>query len=177
MATVARTRHVLATSRGLTTLEQEFLFTGAGADAANIAAVLRTAPLVGNASIFGNRPGVEGPGTGSVRELRGFSPAPGFRFDVEMTERDEGVVVVRFSQPDRRVPYLHGAFVWTISDAGGGAVLAEAINTERALQIGEAPLTGPKPSLRRWLFFRVGHGQVMRRATHNIAALAGSAEA
>lgn len=174
MATVARTRHTLATSRGLTTLEQEFRF--ADADAAGISAVLRTSPLVGSASIFGDRPGVEGPRTDTTRELLGFSPAPGFRFDVAMTERDEGVLLLRFSQPDRSVPYLQGDFLWTVTDTRGGAVLAEDINTDRALEIGEAPLDGPKPSLRRWLFFRLGHGQVMRRATHNIAELVGRSE-
>ena len=53
-----------------------------------------------------------------------------------------------------------------------GAEFDEEINTEHAQSLGAALLTGPKPSLRRWLFFRIGHAQVMRDATERIAGLA-----
>jgi len=105
------------------------------------------------------------------RTLRGFSPAPGFRFDVELTKHENGVFRVQFSQPDRKVPYLGGGFVWMVTDDGDGAVFDEHINTERAAEVAGEPLSGPRPSLRRWLFFRAGHRQVMARATANIAAL------
>ena len=71
------------------------------------------------------------------------------------------------------MPYLQGSFVWAVSDAGDGAVFDEQINTERALQVAAEPLTGPRPSLRRWLFFRAGHKQVMAKATANLATLVG----
>ena len=171
MATVTRTDHVLGSRQGLTTLEQRFLFAGGEATAAGVAHVLLTAPLIGADSVFGERPGEEGPRTSSSRALRGFSPAPGFRFDVDLARQDGGVFVVRFSQPDRGVPYLQGDAVWTVSDESGGAALHEEINTERALQVSSDPLSGPRPSLRRWLFFRIGHKQVMSRAASNIAAL------
>lgn len=167
--TVRRTRHELGRRDGQTTLEQRFHFEGADAEA--IAEVLRNAALVGDASVFGNRPGREDDRSGETRSLRGFSPAPGFRFDVDLVDRDDGRLVVRFTQPDREVPYLAGAFVWAMVDEPGGAALDEQINTELAMGIVDAPLGGGGPSLRRWLFFRVGHQQVMRGATRNIAAL------
>lgn len=171
MVTVQRTSRELGTRRGLPTLEQRFRFAGPGVTAAAIVGVLRTARLIGDASVFGDRPGVEGPSGDARRTLQRFSPAPGFRFDVELTRQDDGVVLIRFSQPDRPVPYLQGDLVWTVADDAGGAVLDEQINTERALQVAREPLSGPRPSLRRWLFFRVGHTQVMNRATSNIAML------
>ncbi len=170
MTTVVRTNHVLGNREGLTTLEQRFSF-GGGANAAAIARVLLTAPLTGAGSVFGDRPGEAGPRTASSSTLRGFSPAPGFRFDLDLTQHDDGVLLVQFSQPDRSVPYLQGDLVWTISDEATGAVIDEQINTERAFRVATEPLSGPRPSLRRWLFFRVGHKQVMTRATNNIAAL------
>lgn len=170
MITVQRTRRRLGSRPGLTTLEQRFLFEGPGATATAIIGVLRTARLIGAASVFGDRPGVEG-ASGESRTLRLFSPAPGFRFDVEFALHDDGVCLVRFSQPDRTIPYLRGHLLWTIADDAGGAVLDEQVNTERALHVAGEPLSGPRPSLRRWLFFRAGHAQVMRRATGNIAAL------
>lgn len=167
--TVRRARHELGTREGQTTLEQRFHFEGADAEA--IAGVLRNAALIGDESVFGNRPGREGDRSGETRSLRGFSPAPGFRFDVDLTGAGDGTFVIRFSQPDRKAPYLEGAFVWTVVDEPGGAALDEQINTEPAMEIVDAPLGGGGPSLRRWLFFRVGHRQVMRGATRNIAAL------
>ncbi len=171
MTSVERTTHVLGSRQGLTTLEQRFRFAGDGANAAAIAGVLLTAPLTGGDSVFGDRPGEEGPRTDVSRTLRGFSPAPGFRFDVDLAQPDEGVFLVRFSQPDRNVPYLQGDLVWTVSDEGDSAVLDEQINTERAFRVAGEPLSGPRPSLRRWLFFRAGHKHVMSRATNNIAGL------
>lgn len=171
MTTVERTRHVLGSRQGLTTLEQRFRFEGAGATAAAIAGVLLTAALTGGESVFGDRPGEEGPRTDTSRTLRGFSPAPGFRFDVDLAQQDGAVFLVRFSQPDRKVPYLHGDLLWTVADEAGGAVLDEQINTEQAFQVASEPLSGPRPSLRRWLFFRAGHTRVMSRATNNIALL------
>lgn len=171
MAMVERTRRALGSRQGLTTLEQRFRFTGPGATAAAITGVLSTAPLTGDGSIFGDRPGVERPTADARRTLRAFSPAPGFRFDVELARRGDGVFVVRFSQPDRTVPYLQGDLVWTVADHDVGAVLDEQINTQRALEVASEPLHGPRPSLRRWLFFRAGHPQVMRRATNNITTL------
>lgn len=176
-----RTRHAIGRSDGLTTLVQTFRFPGA-VTASAIGGVLRTAPLVGPASvpsIFGDRPGEEeraaAGGESGARRLRRFSPAPGFRFDVELTERAPGVFVASFSQDDRRTPYLVGDAIWFVNDGpdgSGGAVFEEEINTERALAHGASPLTGPKPSLRRWLFFRVGHSKVMTDATRRVAALA-----
>lgn len=65
--------------------------------------------------------------------------------DVDLTQLDRSLVL-RFSQP-------------------------EQINTDRALQIVGQPLGGRKTSLRRWLFFRLGHQRVMVGATKAIAAL------
>lgn len=169
MTKVIRTRSVLGRRGNLTTLEQQFRFTGASAGA--VTGLLLTAPLTGPDSIFGDRPGTEDPGSESTRTLRGFSPAPGFRFDVELSRPEKHVLLVRFSQPDRRVPYLRGELVWRVFDENGAAVLEEQINTERAMEVASDPLTGPRPSLRRWLFFRAGHKQVMSRATDNLASL------
>jgi hypothetical protein len=58
-----------------------------------------------------------------------------------------------------------------VEDGADGAVLSEHINTERAFQVAKEPLRGSRPSLRRRLFFRVGHKRVMSEATNNIAAL------
>ncbi len=157
---------------GRTTLEQQFRFEGASAGA--LVDVLLSAPLVGAGSVFGTRPGREEARNGEGRRLRGFSPAPGFRFDVDLTRWDGGFMV-RFSQPARRVPYLQGGLLWALRDVEGGVVLDEQINTEAALVAGAQPLGGPRPSLRRWLFFRAGHPQVMKRATRNLAALVAGA--
>ncbi len=170
MARVTRTLHELGKYEGLATLRQRFHFEGNLVTAARIRDILLTAPLIGKDSVFGDRPGQEGPAPTS-RMLIGFSPAPGFRFDVNLEERNGGLFVVRFSQPDLRIQYLQGDFVWTLTDERDGADLAEEINTEAALSIVRQPLKGDKPSLRRWLFFRVGHRQVMSAATANIAGI------
>ena len=166
---VRRITHELTRHQGRDALEQRFLF--AGVEAATVADVLLTAPLVGDSSVFGNRPGDEEERTDTSRVLGGFSPAPGFRFDVELSSEDASIFVVRFSQPARRVPYLEGDVLWTVVDDTDGALFNEQINTELALQSVSMPLGGDRPSLRRWLFFRVGHKQVMRGATRNIAAI------
>lgn len=171
MAVVVRQiAHEYRPRQGGDTLHQRFRFQGPGVSAAAIADVLATEPMVGERSIFGTRPGREVSGPGRTRGVRGFSPAPGFRFDVDVTEQD-GSLVLRFSQPDRREPYLEGEALWTISDDADGAVLDEQINTERALEVVTQPLDGPRRSLRRWLFFRLGHRRVMAGAMDNIAAL------
>ena len=171
MATVERTHHAVGRRERLTTLEQRFRFRGSGASASGVSAILLDAPLTGADSVFGERPGEVGPRTAASRSLRAFSPAPGFRFDVDLAQHDAATFLVRFSQPDRTLPYLQGEVVWTIADDEGGVLLEEAINTERALRLASEPLDGPRPSLRRWLFFRAGHKQVMTRATNNIAVL------
>jgi len=169
-------RHITrsAPATGTTTLEQKFLFRGRPASAEAVGDLLMTAPLVGEDSIFGARPGKEQPNAADGRSLRGFSPAPGFRFDVDLTRQAATTFLVRFSQPDRTTPYLAGELVWLLSDAADGAELDEQINTERAMAIATDSLGGPRPSLRRWLFFRLGHKQVMNGAAANIASLLGS---
>lgn len=171
MTTAVRVNHVLGSRQGLATLQQRFRFDGEGAHAATIVRILLSARLTGDDSVFGARPGEEGPRTESSRTLRRFSPAPGFRFDVHLSLQDVGVFLVRFSQPEREVPYLEGDLVWTVVDEGAGAVLDEQINTEQAFHTAREPLRGPRPSLRRWLFFRAGHKRVMSLATNNIAVL------
>lgn len=167
-----RIRHARGRNAGETTLEQTFQFE-ADVNAAMVADLLRSAPLVGEGSIFGDRPGHEETDDAGSRHLRGFSPAPGFRFDVDLAERDEGVFVASFSQPHSRRPYLEGDVVWLLRDESGGTLFHEEINTDLALATGGGqPLSGEGPSLRRWLFFRVGHAQVMRGAIDNIARLA-----
>lgn len=171
MITVERAERNRGRRNGLVTLEQRFRFEGPGVSATAIGDLLLQAPLTGDGSIFGERPGAEGPRSTASRSLRAFSPAPGFRFDVHLERRDAGLFSVRFAQPDRKVPYLQGVFMWGIEDGNGGAVFHEQINTVRALEVGGEPVSGPKPSLRRWLFFRMGHERVMAAATTNIAAL------
>ena len=165
---VQRTHYSHRRSGGHDQLEQRFRFTGV--TAAAVSQLLMTAPLVGEESVFGGRPGVEVEGRAGSRRLSGFSPAPGFRFDVDLTERAGGFVV-HFSQPDRAVPYLQGDLVWDISQDGDGVVFDEQINTAAALEAVDERLHGPRPSLRRWAFFRVGHKQVMRGAVTNMASL------
>ncbi len=157
--------------RGLATLEQRFAFAGPAASADAIERVLLTAPLTGPGSIFGERPGTERVGDLPVRSVRDFVPAPAFRFDVELERLDTHVILVRFSQPDRRRPYLRGELVWTVADNADGATLDEQINTTGCRERGVEPLGGVRPSLRRWLFFRVGHRRVMDTAMANVAAL------
>lgn len=170
MTTVQRlvSRHRYRGGRGV--LEQRFRFEGGSVDAESIARVLLNAPMIGTGSVFGNRPGREGERTTESRRLHGFSPAPGFRFDVELT-RSEGSFIVRFAQPDRRVAYLRGCALWILSDQVGGAELDEQVNTERALAAVGEPLGGNRPSFRRRLFFTVGHKRVMVAAMRNVATL------
>ena len=164
---VQRVRFVRGSEQGRDTLEQRFEFAGDGVDADAIADVLLNAPLTGENSVFGNRPGKETARTDGSRSMVGFSPAPGFRFDVAITPHDRSFHV-RFTQPDRTVPYLQGDLLWSISDETHGAVFDEQINTQQALAVLTEPLTGDRRSLRRWLFFRMGHKQVMSRATRNL---------
>jgi len=168
---VSRISHVLGKREGLTTLVQRFRFDGGGVDAAAIATLLVTAPLTGAGSVFGSRPGEEAERTETIRRLKGFSPAPGFRFNVELMRQEGDAFVVRFSQPDRNVAYLEGDLLWVITDEPGGTVLEEQINTERAMESVSQSLGGHRFSLRRWLFFRLGHKQVMSGATKNLASL------
>lgn len=179
---VRRTRRERGDREGETTLGRTFVFSD-GITASAVAEALRTAPLVGDGSIFGGRLGSEvalGDRGHATRDLCGFSQAPGFRFDVDLaepsgecggTDRDVPVLVASFSQPDRATPYLAGDAVWFVSDGLEGARLDEEINTERAA-VGPQPLAGARPSLRRWLFFRVGHAKVMAEVAERIARLA-----
>lgn len=170
-ADVERTELEHGSRQGLTTLAQRFVFSGDGLSAAGLASLLMHAPLVGERSVFGNRPGREEPAAGSgSRTVRNFSPAPGFRFDVELTRLEE-TILVRFSQPGRSRPYLQGQLAWILEDVPTGVALDEQVNTDRAMTLVDEPLSGARSSLRRWLFFRVGHVRVMRGATRNLAAL------
>ena len=164
---VRRVSFVHGSEGGRDTLEQRFRFEGDGISADQIASVLLNSPLIGEKSVFGNRPGEETARTDGSRNVVGFSPAPGFRFDVAITPRN-GSFRVRFTQPDRTVPYLQGDLLWSIADEPDGAVFDEQINTQRALAVVTEPLGGDGRSLRRWLFFQMGHKQVMSRATRNI---------
>jgi hypothetical protein len=168
---VARTAYTHSRHGDRDTLEQRFEFSGGEASAGAITDVLLTAPLTGAGSVFGNRSGTEREGTERSRSLRGFSPVPGFKFDVDLSFQGEGVFAVRFTQPDRNVPYLQGDVMWTVADRPGGATFDEQVNTEAALEVVSEPLGGSSPSLRRWLFFRVGHKAVMAGAARNIAEL------
>ena len=167
---VRRITYLHSRADGRDTLVQRFQFNGPSADADAIRDILLTAPLIGDNSVFGNCAGEETNATDRARTVRGFSPAPGFRFDVDITQT-EGKFLVRFSQPERNMPYLQGDLLWTIHDDSTGAVLDEQINTQQASEAGAEPLGGPQLSFRRWLFFRIGHKQVMTGASRNIAAL------
>ncbi|MGI9605949.1 MAG: hypothetical protein ACR2P0_07390 [Acidimicrobiales bacterium] len=155
-------------------LAQTFRFGGVTSD--RLAEVLATAPMVGSASIFGNRTTKSTSTEGNVRRAIGFEPAPIplLCFDVEMTQQaaDNGLsVVLDFTQPARRNPYLAGQFVWFLEDDSDGALLREEINTPAALEIVGRPLHGSGRSLRRWLFFSGGHQRLMKDVVVNIEAL------
>lgn len=159
---------------GLRTLSQTFTF--AGADVDDVARVLAEAPLVGPNSVFGNKKVKSAAPPGKVRRTEGFEPAPVplLRFDVELRQEptDRGVhVLVEFSQPGRKHPYLEGQFVWLLSAGDQGAILNEEINTPTALDIIDRPLHGRRFSVRRWLFFAGGHKRLMAEATTNIRTL------
>jgi hypothetical protein len=151
------------------TLEQRFRL---GTSAERIATILLAEPLVGAGSVFGKRPGSEGAAAEGERHLRGFSPASMFRFDMRLRRVAPGIFVVQFSQPDRVTPYLSGELVWFLEDDTEGAVFDEQINTPRALEHAREPLGGAPRSLRRWIFFHVGHKQVMDVMMSNIATIA-----
>lgn len=158
----------------LRTLSQTFAFAGAHVD--DVARVLAQAPLVGANSVFGNKKVTSAGSSGEVRRMEGFEPAPLplLRFDVGFRQEptDTGVnVVVEFSQPGRKHPYLTGQFVWLLSDGDDGAILDEEINTPAALAMVDRPLHGHRFSARRWLFFAGGHQRLMAEATTNIRAL------
>jgi hypothetical protein len=155
-------------------LSQTFPFDGAAVD--DVARVLAEEPLVGPRSVFGDKKAKTAGAAGAVRRIEGFEPAPVplLRFDVELRQEptDDGVrVLVEFSQPGRKRPYLVGQFVWLLSAGGNGAVLDEEINTPTALEIVDRPLHGHRFSVRRWLFFAGGHKRLMTEATANIRAL------
>lgn len=184
MTTVKRTHSVVGTRDTLTTLEQRFRFEGRGITARGFADLLLAAPLVGPGSVFGNKKGQEDKDarTEKLRILRGFSPAPFFTFDLKIQRIDDSVkgsptFLVRFSQPDAFVPCVLGGCIWIFRDEGvraGVVVLDEQINTEKAAEVGAEPLTGESFSLRRALFFRIGHPKVMVQVTENLAALLAS---
>ena len=164
---------------GFGTLSQTFRFQSASMD--DLANVLANAPLTGTGSIFGNRKTRSVSSEGNVRGMTGFEPVPVplLRFDVEMRERrtETGIeVIVEFSQPDLRHPYLAGQFVWLLSDADNGkaAVLREEINTPSALSIVKRPLHGHRFSFRRFLFFAGGHKRLMKDVAANIRNLLAS---
>lgn len=161
---------------GLRTLTQTFRFPGATMD--DLARVLADAPLVGERSIFGQRKAKSTESHGEVRQMHGFEPVPVplLRFDVEMRQRrtEAGVqIIVEFSQPELKRPYLAGQFVWLLSDSDDrtAAVLREEINTPTALAIVERPLSGHRFSLRRFLFFSGGHERLMKAVASNIGRL------
>ena len=156
---------------GQPTLVQQFLFTDDGVTAPSIVELFLKAPLTGDNSIFGSRPGEERASAKDSRRVRSFSPAPGFRFDVELNRCEDGFIV-GFAQPGQKNPYLQGQLLWIVEDHPDGVLLNEQINTARALESVDRPVGGAKRSLRRWLFFKVGHKQVMSRAADNLAQLA-----
>jgi len=155
---------------GLYTLSQSFRFSGLSSH--DVATTILTKALVGEGSLFGNRPGTEVAAPEGERHLRNFSPAPGFRFDVHLRQAEAALLVVRFSQPSLDTPFLSGEFLWTFENERQGSLFSEEINTQPALDHVHHPLSGRRPSMRRWLFFRVGHPQVMNRLALNIARLA-----
>lgn len=155
-------------------LTQTFRFPGS--TAREVGTVLAAAPLVGASSIFGSRTVKATSTTDGVRRAVGFEPAPVplLRFDVEISQRDSAsgtVVMLEFTQPQRRRPYLAGQFVWLLADDADGAVLREEINTRAALEFVSLPLHGSAASLRRWLFFAGGHRRLMGDVVANISAL------
>jgi hypothetical protein len=160
----------LGERKGLTTLEQRFVFEGVTVP--RLAQVIWSKPLVGDGAIFGNM-AREGQDTPRGRLARDFRPAATFCFDVRIRKESEEMFIINFSQPDRETPYLDGDALWLIyeSPTGEGTVLVEHINDRVALEKRAAPLQGAKPSLRRWLFFKFGHASAMDAITNRIARL------
>ena len=155
-------------------LRQTFRFRGATAD--DLARVLADAPWVGDRSIFGHRAVRSAGASGETREIIGFEPLPVplIRFDVKMSQQraeSHVQVLIEFSQPQRKRPYLAGQFVWLLSDEDGDALLQEEINTPVALGIVDRPLHGRGWSLRRYLFFAGGHERLMKDVEANVRAL------
>ena len=161
---------VLAKNRDLDTLRQSFRISEVPSE--TVADILMNAPMVGSGSLFGARPGIEAASEDGSRHLQAFSPAPGFQFDLQLKRVEALVFVVRFSQPDRASPYLAGELAWFLNNEGPGCLFNEEINTPEAAKLCKEPLRGTSPSLRRWLFFRVGHPQVMTKLMTNLAELA-----
>ena len=173
MPTIRRTHHTLGTTAdGYVTLVQRFRFTDV--DASRIADVLWTAELVGPDAVFAGKTFARTRDDEGARHIAGFVPAPGFEFDVALRRHGARDFRVEFTQPALEVPYLDGEFLWRCLDVDGGAVFEEQINTDEARSIVGRPLTGPKPSLRRWLFFRFGHGAIMDEMANNLARLLGA---
>ncbi len=156
-------------------LAQTFRFPGASAE--QLTHVLATAPLIGDESIFGNRTVKSTSTDRDVRRAVGFEPAPIplLRFDVAIRqqESDTGtLVILEFTQPHRRRPYLAGQFVWQLHDGHQAtAVLQEDINTPTALGIVNRQLHGSPLSFRRWVFFTGGHHRLMKEVADNLRSL------
>lgn len=155
-------------------LAQTFRFSGV--TERQLARVLATAPLVGVGSVFGVRTAKSTSTSGTVRRAIGFEPAPIplLRFDVEMTQQETSsgtYVLLEFTQPQRRRPYLAGQFVRLLKTESDATVLQEEINTRAALEIVSRPLHGSALSPRRWLFFKGGHQRLMKGVAGNIRAL------
>lgn len=145
-----------------------------GATAGDLARVLATAPLVGDAAIFGRRTVRSSTTDPGVRRAEGFEPLPIplLRFDFSLTPvhaGDDVRVIIAFSQPHRKRPYLEGEFVWFLEDGA----LREEINTASALNVVDRPLHGRGISLRRFLFFSGGHRRLMEDVTANLRSLLG----
>lgn len=154
---------------GLMTLTQRFAFLGVSH--LKLAKVLWTRQLVGDGSILGDMAD-EGQDTPKGRLARGFSPGGGIKCDLRIKKvNEDGLFMLNFSQPDRETPYLSGDVLWTIyeSPTGEGAHLVEHINDRAALEKRALPLTGPKPSLRRWYFFKFGHAAAMDKIMKRLA--------
>ena len=159
----------LGRDRGLVTLQQCYRF--AAIPAARLAETLWTAPLIGAGSLFGAQPNAHVEDGPNERVVHDFAPAPGFRFDVAMRRPEPLVFIVALTQPRRPAPYLDGELLWQMADDPAGALFAEHINTAQAQAAGARALAGAARSLRRWLFFRVGHPQVMRQLMDRMATL------
>jgi hypothetical protein len=170
MTTVRRTGSPkIGERKGLVTLSQRFLFERTSVE--QLIKTIWARPLVGDGSIFGHM-AREGQDTPKGRLARDFRPAPTFCFDVRIRREGDAMFMVNFSQPGREVPYLEGDALWSLYDSptGEGALLVEHINDATALDKRCLPLTGKKPSLRRWLFFKFGHANAMDNIMKRIAA-------
>lgn len=157
---------------GKPSLVQKFTFSST--TGAAVAFTLLNKPFTGKESLFGPTPGSETPTEAkNERHMKDFSPVPGFVFDVHFEQKTPSVFIVTFSQPKRKKAFLKGQAVWTITEGENGTVLLdEQVNTDVSVEHGAEPLVGEGGwSLRRSLFFKVGHKQVMTNLTTNIAKL------